>query len=129
MSTQRSSVLILDDNDDLLFLSKILVEEICGKAVITAASFAEVVSLDDVVLACQLAILDINLGANQPNGIDVYRWLRSCGSAARIVFVTGHASNNPLVIEAEQLCDAKVYCKPLASAKLISIVRGEDDEH
>lgn len=118
------SALLLDDSEDLLVLEKLYIERLCGYNAITAKSFQDVQALGQQVFACDLAILDINLGLNEPNGVDVYRWLRSRGFTSPIFFLTGHARNNPLVTEAEALGDAKVLSKPLSAEELVRIVRG-----
>jgi FixJ family two-component response regulator len=84
------------------------------------------VALGEEALKCEVAILDINLGPNQPSGIEAYAWLRQKGYTGRIVFLTGHASNHPLVIEASRIGDAEVFSKPVEPARLRSIVEGHD---
>ena len=43
----------------------------------------------------------------------------------RIVFLTGHASNHPLVVEAQRIGDAEIFSKPIDPDRLRSIVEGE----
>ena len=122
----QAKVLLVDDSEDLLELMTVLVQHLCNRPVLAAKSLDEVASFADEVLSCELALLDINLGADRPSGIDVYRWLRAAGFKAPIVFLTGHAKSYPLVIEAESLGDAQVLCKPLVSEDLLNIIRGRD---
>ena len=120
----EQSVLVLDDSEDLLNLTKILVEHYCGRKAITARSFDEIKLRRDEALKCDLAILDINLGPDQPNGVDVYRWLRKNGFTKPIHFLSGHARTFPLVAEAERIGDATVFSKPIPADDLIRIIEG-----
>ena len=60
------------------------------------------------VLAARLAFLDINLGAGQPSGLEVQRWLAAKGFTGKTVFMTGHGDGHPLVAKAQQL-EGDVY--------------------
>ena len=116
------SVLVLDDSEDLLELVKLYIERLCGCHAVTAQSMHEVETHADEAFACELAFLDINLGPNEPNGLDVFRWLRANGFDHPIYFLTGHARNNPLVAEAERLGGAKVLSKPIAADELKNVI-------
>jgi FixJ family two-component response regulator len=83
---------------------------------------SELESQKSDVLGAAIAILDINLGPNEPNGIDAYRWLMTNGFNGKILFLTGHARSSPLVAESTAL-GAEVMEKPVETAKLISIVQ------
>ena len=74
-------------------------------------------------LGCGLALLDINLGAGVPSGLDAYRWLKDNGFPGRTVFLTGHARSHPLVREARELTHVQVLSKPIESAVLLALVR------
>ena len=87
-------------------------------------SYEELVALGEEALGCRVAILDINLGPNRPSGIDAYAWLRHKGYTGRIVFLTGHASNHPLVVEAKRIGDAEIFSKPIDADRIRSIVEG-----
>ena len=88
------------------------------------ASYKELVALGNKVLACDAAVLDINLGPSQPSGIDAYEWLRNQGYTGRIVFLTGHASTHPLVIQAQTIGDAEIFSKPIDPDHIRSIIEG-----
>jgi FixJ family two-component response regulator len=118
------TILVLDDSEDLLQLTSLVVEHMCGCKAVTAKSMGDVQRLGDTALACHLAILDINLGPGEPSGVDVYRWLRDRGFRHPIYFLTGHAATFPLVAEAERLGDAKVLNKPMPAAELVRLVKG-----
>ena len=118
-------VLYLEDNDDLRTVVVQLVTAVLKRRCIGVSSYEEAVALGDDVLECGAAILDINLGANRPSGIDVYRWLRHAGYVGRIVFLTAHASTHPLVLEAQRIGDAEIFSKPIEPDRLWSIVEGK----
>ena len=93
-------VLFVEDNDDLRELFVELVPFVLERQCVGVDSYDALVALGDEALRCGVAILDINLGPNRPSGIDAYAWLRRSGYTGRIVFLTGHASSHPLVVEA-----------------------------
>jgi ActR/RegA family two-component response regulator len=69
------------------------------------------------------AILDVNLGPGEPSGVDVAAWVRAHHPDARIVFMTGHAPNHPLV-RAASGADGEVLAKPIDTKRLIGIAQG-----
>jgi DNA-binding response OmpR family regulator len=115
-----SSVLLLDDDDDLRM---VMCELFSAKGVtcVAAASLAELERIGDAALACQLALLDVNLGPGAPSGVDVYRWLGAHSYAGRIVFLTGHARTFPGVAQAREL-GAEVLEKPVAVSTLLGLL-------
>lgn len=119
------SVLVLDDCEDLLEVSKFFIEDVCNCRAITASSLAAIKEHGVNAIGCDLALLDINLGPHEPNGLDVYHWLRANGFKGAIYFLTGHARTFPLVAEAERLGDAKILTKPLLPEHMSKIIRGE----
>jgi FixJ family two-component response regulator len=118
-------VLYVEDNDDLRELVVELVTVVLKRRCVGVGSYEELVALGEEALGCCLAILDINLGPNRPSGIDAYTWLRDKGYTGRIVFLTGHASTHPLVVEAKRIGDAEIFSKPIEPDRLRSIVEGE----
>ena len=124
-ATGTDFVLYVEDNGDLRDAAVALVTVVLERRCIGLGSYAELVALGDGVLACSVAILDINLGANRPSGIDAYTWLRQTGYTGRIVFLTGHASTHPLVVEAHRIGDVEIFAKPIDGDRLQSIVEGE----
>ena len=117
-------VLFLEDNDDLRQSFVELVTVLHERRCVGVSSYDEVVALGPNVLACDAAILDINLGPNQPSGIDAYKWLRHTGYSGRVVFLTGHASTHPLVVEAARIGDAEIFSKPIDPDQIQSMVEG-----
>jgi DNA-binding NtrC family response regulator len=118
-------VLVVDDDEDLRQALGDVLVEILDTGWLGAGSFDELVGLGDRALACQVAILDVNLGPGRPSGIDAYEWLKSKGFRGRIVFLTGHARSDPLVVEAWRGRSARVYQKPMTLEQLGAIVDGE----
>src|SRR5262245_54057730 len=94
---EATKVFLLDDDEDLRGSVGELIAAVSGGDCVTAASVPEMMARTPEVLACQLALLDINLGAGKPTGVDAYHWLRAQGFRGRICFVTGHAHAHPLV--------------------------------
>jgi FixJ family two-component response regulator len=119
-------VLYLEDNDDLRGLVVELVTDVLERRCVAVGSYEELVALGDDALGCSVAILDINLGGNRKSGIDAYAWLRHAGYSGRIVFLTGHASTHPLVVEAQRIGDAEILSKPIELDCLQAIVEGTD---
>jgi DNA-binding NtrC family response regulator len=118
-------VLYVEDNDDLRELVVELVTVVLKRRCVGVGSYEELVALGEEALGCSVAILDINLGPNRPSGIDAYMWLRDKGYTGRIVFLTGHASTHPLVVEAQRIGDAEIFSKPIDPDRLRSIVEDE----
>ncbi len=117
-------VLVLEDDEDLrtLLCELLLMQGV--EECVSAASLASLKSQEARVLTCGLAILDINLGAQVPSGLDAYRWLRDSGFAGRVVFLTGHARSHPLVRQAYELTDVQVLVKPVDARVLMALVAG-----
>jgi FixJ family two-component response regulator len=118
-------VLYVEDNDDLRELVVELVTSVFNHRCVGVGSYEELAALGEEALGCSVAILDINLGPDRPSGIDAYTWLRDQGYKGRIVFLTGHASSHPLVVEAQRIGDAEIFSKPIEPDRLRSIVEGE----
>ncbi len=115
-------VAFLDDDDDLRELVTELLAAVFDTSCVPLASHDELVEKGDRVLACNLAILDVNLGADAASGIDSYKWLREHGFRGRVAFLTGHASSHPLVAEARRVGDARVLEKPIRTELLESLL-------
>jgi ActR/RegA family two-component response regulator len=118
-------VLYVEDNDDLRELVVELVTVVLKRRCVGVGSYEELAALGKEALRCSIAILDINLGPGRRSGIDAYAWLRDHGYQGRIVFLTGHASSHPLVVEAQRIGDAEIFSKPIEPDRLRSIVEGE----
>ena len=112
------SVLLVDDDEDLRQSVGELVGILCGYDCVACDGLNELVGARERALACQAAIIDINLGAGRPSGLVVYDWLRAERFAGRILFLTGHAATHPLVRDAASRVDADVLTKPIAADAL-----------
>ena len=116
-------VLVLEDDADLRTILCELLSLSGADACVGAASLAELQRQRVEALGCGLALLDINLGAGVPSGLDAYRWLKDNGFPGRTVFLTGHARSHPLVREALELTHVQVLSKPIESKVLLALVR------
>jgi FixJ family two-component response regulator len=118
-----ATVLLLDDDIDLLDSVGDLLENVARRTVLKARSVAELIAHGEAALGCELAILDINLGAGRPSGLDALRWLTEQRFAGRTVFLTGHARTFPLVEEARrERQDIEVLSKPISGAELLGLL-------
>ena len=118
-------VLFVEDDEDLRELFVLMVEASLQRRCVGVGSYEELVAMGDQALNCGTAILDINLGSSRRSGLDAYAWLRQKGYMGRIVFLTGHASHHPLVVEANRLGDAEIFTKPIEPERLRALVEGE----
>lgn len=116
-------VLVLEDDADLRAILCELLLLSGAEACVSAVSVAELQRKRVEALGCGLALLDINLGAGVPSGLDAYRWLKENGFSGRTVFLTGHARSHPLVREALELTHVQVLSKPIESKVLLALVR------
>ena len=122
--TRSHCVLFVEDNDDLREMFAELVDFALKRRCIGVGSYEELVALGDRALGCGVAVLDINLGAGQWSGLDAYTWLREQGYTGRIVFLTGHAENHPLVVAAKRKGDAEIVSKPIDPERLQAVIDG-----
>jgi FixJ family two-component response regulator len=72
-------------------------------------------------LRAKVAILDVNLGADRPNGVDAFNWLKEQGFQGNVLFFTGHARNSPQVLRALNK-GVEILEKPIDPGRLISSV-------
>jgi FixJ family two-component response regulator len=116
-------VLFLDDDGDLRDAMAVVMRDL-GHEVLVVGSLSDLKAMAPAALRSALAILDLNLGAGQPSGVDAYRWLCSCGFGGRVVFLTGHGRSFPLVQEAATLQASSIRHleKPITIEQLESLV-------
>jgi FixJ family two-component response regulator len=117
-----TEILIVDDDEDLRQALADLIEMLCHRGWLSAASAADVVALGPRALACGLAILDVNLGAGRPSGLDVLKWLRQHGFTGKVIFLTGHARTHPEVARARAVEGVPLFGKPLAAEPLLELI-------
>jgi DNA-binding NtrC family response regulator len=115
------AVLFLDDDDDLRAIVVVLLQSL-GATCLSAASVGELRQAAGRPQDYGLAILDINLGAGMPSGLDAYQWLRGAGFDGDVVFLTGHARNHPLVEAAKLIGNATVLEKPITADQLQALL-------
>jgi CheY-like chemotaxis protein len=115
-------VLVVDDDADLVRIMGLVLDK-AGVPYVAAHSLAEVEALDAHLHDITTALLDVNLGEGEPTGIDVAAWVHGHQPDARIVFMTGHASDHPLVRAAAGI-DGAVLTKPINTERLIGVARG-----
>jgi len=118
----ESPVVFLDDSIELISVFNRLLQRQLGLQCqgYTRLSQLEVRTMD--VMSSKLAILDVNLGPGEPNGIDAMHWLLDHGYQGKIVFLTGHAQSNPMVRQALN-SGIEVLEKPLRAPDLLDLVK------
>ncbi len=118
-------ILIVEDDIELLDSMGEFVETICGGEALKASSLDHLKAEAGRLNGCRLAILDINLGAGKPSGLDVQVWLRENNFKGKVVFLTGHAKGHPLVQKAQSVGDAVILEKPVSVQTLSDLVDQE----
>jgi DNA-binding NtrC family response regulator len=118
------SVLLVDDDEDLRAAMEEVLHHLGVRRLIEAGSLRDVEALREEALACQLALVDINLGYGEPTGIDVFEWFKREGFAGRVVFLTGHGSQDPRVQRAANLTGSQIVSKPLSAGELADMIGG-----
>ncbi|MFL5351015.1 response regulator [Archangium sp.] len=120
-------VLVLEDDGDLRSILCELLSLSGADVCVSAGSLEELRRKGPEALGCGLALLDINLGAGVPSGLDAYRWLQDNAFPGKTVFLTGHARSHPLVREALELESVQVLSKPIGSGALLALVGDASD--
>lgn len=122
MTKEPAKIVFLDDSEDLRELMPVLLASTLGVECRCFGSLMEFDDHADEVLRARVAILDINLGPNVPDGVDAFHWLMDHGFQGKVLFFTGHARTNPQVAVAERNGVA-ILEKPLHPDKLISFIQ------
>jgi DNA-binding NtrC family response regulator len=117
-----AKLLILEDDDDMRNALVDVVSTLLGWQNVAVASYDELLERRDEVMQCQLAMLDVNLGVDQPNGLDALEWLLRHNFPGEIVFLTGHAQTDPLVQRALEMGIATVMEKPIGLPQLTALL-------
>lgn len=115
-------VLLVDDDEDLRAAMDEVLHRIGVQRLIEASSLRDVEDQREEALACQLALVDINLGYGEPTGVNVFEWLEHEGFTGRVVFLTGHGSQDPRVQAAAKIAGSQIASKPLTTAKLREMI-------
>jgi DNA-binding NtrC family response regulator len=119
------SVVLVDDDVDLCDAVGDVLLTVGVHECLAFASLAQVQARAYDVLHSELAILDINLGYDNPTGVDVFNWLRGEGYTAPIVFMTGHATLDPRLAAALELPNTCLMLKPFSVDALVGALRRE----
>ncbi len=117
-----ASITFLEDNEELReVLSEVTKSEL-GEEALSFSRLAELIEHRAEVLQTKVAILDINLGSDQPTGVDAFHWLKSQGYTGKICFLTGHGKTHPMV---QAACDigAEIWTKPMYANALCEAIR------
>jgi CheY-like chemotaxis protein len=115
-------VLVLEDDEDLRAILCELLALAGVEDCLPVGSLEALRRRREEALGCELALLDINLGAGVPSGLEAYQWLRESGFQGRTLFLTGHARSHPLVRQAHELTHAQVLSKPIDAEALLALV-------
>jgi FixJ family two-component response regulator len=115
-------IVFLDDNQDLRELMRDVLESSLKVECTCFGSVMEFTKNSEEVLRANVAILDINLGPNVPNGMDAFQWLTKQRFQGKIVFFTGHAR---IYLQAalDDGTGPEILEKPVDLNKLISVVQ------
>jgi DNA-binding response OmpR family regulator len=114
-------VLIVDDDPELRRLICYFYEKAGRVECVGAESLESLCRIYESKGPFALAILDINLGASNFDGVDVYHWLKERNFPGRIVFLTGHARSDPRVQRALEIDGTVLLEKPAGISALKEI--------
>jgi FixJ family two-component response regulator len=119
-----NQIILIDDDENLLNSLGDLLEIAADVRSLRFKGLSELIAKKSEVCRPEsiLAIVDINLEAGEPNGLDVYRWLRGSEFKGEIIFLTGHAKDHPAVQQASMVGDAQVFEKPMNVDELLAHV-------
>ncbi len=115
--------LVVEDDPDLCDTLALFMESL-GIECLKALSFHDVKKMNLENL--DVAVLDVNLGPEQPNGLDVFLYLKRRLGHFRVVFLTGHKGSHPLVQEVTKLEGTTVLEKPVDIEEFGRIMTGRD---
>jgi DNA-binding NtrC family response regulator len=117
MREKPAKIVFLDDSEDLRDLMPILLESTLGVECICFGSLMEFENRSEEVLDAKVALIDINLGPNVPDGIDAFHLVDQSWISGKGLFFTGHARTNPQVALAERN-GVEILEKPLHPDKV-----------
>jgi DNA-binding NtrC family response regulator len=119
-----NTLLFVDDSSDLREIMELMCQSL-GTECICVPSMSAVLERVAQVLRTDLAILDVNLGLGEPSGIEIYRWLKGQNYRGKIVFLSGHTSTDPQVVEATRISDVDFFRKPLGFDQIEALILGK----
>ena len=117
----QSRILIIDDEDDTLFVFTRLLRRIEGCPVDSVRTFDEAAeALRDN--RYHVVVTDLRLsGADSEEGLDILRLARDGGGETEVIVVTGYGSPSSMT-KAYQLGAAYYFEKPVRPARLLEAV-------
>ncbi len=124
IASNRRGVIVLDDDRELLAALEHYIVELLGRTVVAVHSLDALATRRDEALACDLAILDVNLGPGAASGLDCLAWLRRERFSGRVVFLTGHARSHPELLGLKRSNQVEVLEKPLPIEVLDRVING-----
>lgn len=116
------SIFFLDDSEDYLDVMKVFVQAACNYEAITCTNIENMQDRMEEILKSEMAFLDINLGVNQPSGVQAYRWLRSHGYTKPVFFLTGHGKDSNENKQASIFEEVRVIQKPIAAQEFRDLI-------
>lgn len=119
----KAKVLLVDDNEDMLSLLSLLIQSSFDADTFSVSTEKEVKALSEHFQNFKIAFIDINLGPGQPDGIDIYDWLRANSFDGPIYFLSDLPTNSPMTKRALKRGDTKILSKPINPDKITSIIR------
>lgn len=121
-SLEMKKILFLDDDKSLCTLLGLLMEELGFTEISFVHSFAEMINLKDHIQDFDIIFLDVNLGPNEPNGVDAFDWLKANHFTKKIIFFTGHAHSFPIVQKALDYPNVSILEKPVAIERIQEMI-------
>ncbi|MBA2403967.1 MAG: response regulator [Bdellovibrionales bacterium] len=116
-------VLLLDDDIDLCEIMAEMVMEMGALSCQAVNSIKELKLIQEIPTRFDLIFVDMNLGINDLNGIDAYKWLREIGYIGQVTFFSGHDRSHPMIQLAMSLPNASVLEKPPSDSQLENLLR------
>lgn len=117
-----ASIAFLEDNDELREVLAEVAKSELGEDSICFRKVEDLIAHESEVLLTKMAILDLNLGQGQSDGVDAFYWLKDHGYQGKICFLTGHGKTHPLVTKASEI-GAEIWTKPMYASKLCEAIR------
>jgi len=117
-----ANILVVEDDHDVVELLGEYFQEELGAQTMAVTSLEELVSCSTAALECDVAILDLHLGAfgPAPEGLAALRWLRERGYQREVVITTGNVTS---IANAASLGPIRVVPKPYEFPVLLKLVQ------
>lgn len=106
-------ICIVDDDESLRTTLAIFFELLGAIECITAGGLADLRRKKISLAEIDAAILDVNLGEEQPDGLEVYHWMNANGFRGRVVFISGHARWHPKIDAIRAIPGVQYLEKPM----------------